>query len=75
MARNKQKKEHWFSVKKIWQNYKTIEWLPFRTQKDGTEGILKKFGAVTTILIVSALIFAAIDALLTLVISYGGFNV
>lgn len=75
MAKNKQKKEHWFSVKKIWQNFKTIEWLPFRTQKDGTEGVLKKFGAVVAILVVSALLFVAIDALLTLVISYGGFNV
>lgn len=66
---------HWFSPKKIYENFKTIEWLPLLSKKDGTEGILKKFGAVVLILIAFALAFVVIDTLLTVIITYGGMNV
>lgn len=61
----KKKKEHWFSPKGIIKNTKSIQFLKMRKAKDGSDGVLGKFGKVVFCIIVFGLIFVLIDALLS----------
>lgn len=69
----KQKKEHWFSLKGIIDNFKKIRWLPLRSRRDGTDGLLVKFTKVVLFMLVFAVIFIAIDALFSYGIVHTGF--
>lgn len=61
----KRRKEHWFSPKGIIQNTKSIQFLQMRKAKDGSDGVLSKFGKVVFCILVFGLIFVLIDALLS----------
>ena len=66
------KKEHWFSPKGIIQNFKSIQFLQMRKAKDGTDGVLAKFGKVVLCIILFGAIFVGIDALLSFVMNIAG---
>lgn len=71
----KKKKEHdfWFNPKEIVKNFKSIHWTPLRSKKGGTEGVLKKYGKVVLFMVLFAVVFVGIDALVSLVMKTAGF--
>ena len=38
----KKKHDFWFNPKGVYQNFKAIHWQKMKSQKDGTDGVLKK---------------------------------
>lgn len=71
-TKQKQKKSFWFSPKKILRNFKSIHWMKLKSSKDGTDGLLKTYGKVVGAMIITALTFVAIDALVSGVMSVAG---
>lgn len=69
----KEKHDFWFSPKGVYQNFKAIHWQKMKTQKDGTDGVLKKYFKVVGFIAGLALIFVAIDGLVSLLMTHAGF--
>lgn len=68
----KAKREHWFSPKGIIENSKKIHWLQLKNKKDGSDGLLTKFGKVVMFMLVFALLFIALDAIYSVVLTRVG---
>ena len=66
------KKEKWYSPKGVIQNFKQIHWLPLKSKKDGTDGLMRKFGKVVGFILIFALAFVLLDALYSVVLTNVG---
>ena len=71
--KKEKKKDYWFNPKEIIKNFKAIHWLPMLSKKDGTEGVLKKYGKVVLFMALFAVTFVGIDALISLIMKSAGF--
>jgi hypothetical protein len=65
----KVKKERWYSPKGVIQNFKQIHWLPLKSKKDGTDGLLVKFTKVICFMLMFAIAFIVLDALYSVVLT------
>lgn len=70
--KGKIKKEKWYSPKGVIQNFKQIHWLPLKSKKDGTDGLMRKFGKVVGFMLIFALVFVLLDALYSVVLTNVG---
>lgn len=70
--KEKKKRDFWFNPKKIRENFKTIHWLPLVKTKDGSECLLAKYGKIVFFMAFIALIFVAIDAGVSSLMSVAG---
>lgn len=69
----KKKHDFWFNPKGVYQNFKAIHWQKMKSQKDGTDGVLKKYFKVVGFIAGLAIMFVAIDGLVSLVMTHAGF--
>jgi hypothetical protein len=69
----KKKHDFWFSPKGVFQNFKAIRWQKMKSQKDGTDGVLKKYFKVVGFIVLLALMFVGIDGLVSLIMTNAGF--
>lgn len=71
----KEKKVHdfCFNPKGVYKNFKAIHWLKMKSQKDGTDGVIKKYFKVVGFICGLALMFVAIDGLVSLIMTHAGF--
>lgn len=65
----KVKREHWFLPKGVIENFKKIRWLPWKDKKDGRDGLRTKFCKVVLFMVIFALMFVALDALYSVVLT------
>ena len=63
--------EHWYSPEGIISNFKTIRWLPL-TGSRSEPGLIRMFIKTTCTIILFALLFLGMDAVLALVLSMAG---
>lgn len=68
----KVKKEKWYSPKGVVQNFKQIHWLPLKSKKDGTDGLLVKFAKVVGFMLLFALAFILLDAIYSVILTKAG---
>lgn len=67
-----QKKSVWFSPKNLISNFKTIKWISLKSGKDGKPGLLKQFFKIVVFMVIVALLFVGIDALISFVLTNAG---
>ena len=63
--------EHWYSPEGIISNFRTIRWLPLTGSRFET-GLIRMFLKTTCMIILFALLFLGMDAVLALVLSVTG---
>lgn len=63
--------EHWYSPEGIISNFRTIRWLPL-TGSRSEPGLIRMFVKTTCTIILFALLFLGMDAVLALVLSMTG---
>ena len=63
--------EHWYSPEGIISNFKTIRWLPL-TGSRSEPGLIRMFIKTTCTIILFALLFLGMDAVLAFVLSMAG---
>lgn len=69
----KKKNDYWFSPKGVISNFKSIHWTSMKSRKDGTEGVLKKYGKVVFFILCFAVLFVGIDASISALMRFAGF--
>ena len=67
ISTSKKKKDSLFDFGALRRNFLKIRWLPMRSGKDGKDGFLLTFAKAVLFIVVFALLFMAIDAVLSLI--------